>query len=253
MTSQRTSPVIQRPTDSHGQDKGDSTVSDRSAHGGASAPDVDDAAVVRQQGMTGHRRAARLVALPALAVIVYFLVRPSLASDAAGLAIAGAIPVCYTIAAVLIRRRVDLWATLTSVCFAISCIASLLADGSTLPLKLHEAAVTFVLGVVLLCTTLARRPLPVGRVLKVAHADRSLDTALSLIIGSFLVLHALLHLALALTLSTDSYLTVGRVLDWATIGVGVACIYMYLRRLRRHPHSRSPLSARQAQGEMGMR
>lgn len=199
-------------------------------------PPSGDPAVGGPLGMTRPRRAARLVALPAVPLIVYFLVRPSVASDAAGLAIAGAVPVSYTIAFTLIRRRLDRWAVFTSVGFAISCIVSLLAGGSALPLKLHEAAVTFVLGVVLLCAALARRPLPVGRVLKVAHSDRSLDLALGAMIGSFLVLHALLHLALALTLSTESYLTVGRVVDWATIGVGAACLYSYLRRLRRDPH-----------------
>jgi intracellular septation protein A len=222
-------------------------------HSGARARGVDDPAVIRPQGMNGHRQAARLVALPAMATLVYFLVRPSLASDAAGLAIAGAVPVAYTIALMLIRRRVDLWAALTSLCFAISCVVSLLAAGSTLPLKLHEAAVTFVLGVLLLCAAVARRPLPVGQVLKVAHSDRSLDTALNVMIGSFLVLHALLHLALALTLSTDSYLTVGRVVDWATIGVGVACLYRYLRLLRRGPHGSSPVSAHQARDEVRVR
>jgi intracellular septation protein A len=236
-------------------DKGDSVVSHLSADSGASAPGVDDVddAAARPQARTGQRRAARLVAVPALALIVYFVVRPWLASDAAGLAIAGAVPVCYTIAIMSIRRRVDLWATLTSVCFAISCIASLLSDGSSLPLKLHEAAVTFVLGVVLLCAAVARRPLPVGRVLKIAHSDRYLDSALSVMIGSFFVLHALLHLALALTLSTDSYLAIGRVVDLGTIGVGVACLYSFLRRFRRDPQGRAPLSTHQARDELGMR
>jgi len=91
---------------------------------------------------------------------------------------------------------------LTSAGFALGCIASLLAGGSSLPLKLHEAAVTFLLGVILLGAVLGRRPLPVGRVLKVPHADRQRETALNAMIGAFLVLHALLTLTLALTLRT---------------------------------------------------
>jgi hypothetical protein len=98
---------------------------------------------------------------------------------------------------VVFRRRIDLWAVLTAVGFAFGRLASLLAGGSSLPLKLHEAAVTFVLGIVLLGAVLARRPLPVGRVVKVPHADRAVDAALSVMIGGFLVLHALLHVALA--------------------------------------------------------
>lgn len=206
-------------------------MSNLTAHRGAPAPGVDPP-VLRPEGRTGRLRAARLVALPALSVIAYFSVRPLLPSDAAALAIAGALPASYTIALMMVRRHVDLWAALTSVGFAIACLASLLTDGSTLPLKLHEAVITFVVGVLLLCASLARRPLPLGQVLKVTHSDRSLDTALSVMIGSFLVLHALLHVVLAVTLSTDSYLTIGRIVDLATIGAGVACLHGYLRRLR---------------------
>lgn len=197
--------------------------------------------------MTDHRRAARLVALPLAPLIVYFLVRPAVASDAAGLAIAGGIPVCYTIGHMLLRRDVDMWGVLTSLGFAAGCAATLLANGSALPLKLHEAAVTFVLGVVLLSAALARRPLPVGRVLRLPHADRNRDMALSVMIGSFLMLHALLHLALALTLSTNSYLTVGRAVDLATIAVGAACLRGYLRRQR--PDSSIQISAQNAEAK----
>jgi hypothetical protein len=174
-----------------------------------------------------------VLAVPAVSVIVYFAVRPAVGSDAAGLAIAGAVPAAYTIAAVLLRRRAELWAAATAAGYALGCLASLLAGGSPLPLKLHEAAVTFVLGVVLLGAALARRPLPVSRVLKVPRADRATDTALSVMTGGFLVLHALLNLALALTLSTAAYLTAGRAVSWATLAVGALCLYGYLCRLRR--------------------
>lgn len=222
-------------------------------HRAALAPTVDNGAALRPPGMTGHRRAVWLVALPAVSVIVYFVVRAWVASDAAGLAIAGAVPISYTIILTWIRRRVDLWAVLTSMGFAFGCVTSLLAGGSSLPLKLHEAAVTFVLGVVLLCAALARRPLPVGRFLKVLYADRHPDIALSVMIGAFLVLHALLHLVLALTLTTASYLTAGRVVDWATLGLAAVCLYSYLRRLRRDPQGRSPGAEHPAGDDLGMR
>lgn len=184
-------------------------------------------------GGTGRRRALRVLVVPAVPVIAYFAVRPAVGSDAAGLAIAGALPAAYTIVAVLARRRVELWAAATAVGFALGCLASLLAGGSSLPLKLHEAAVTFLLGVVLLGTALARHPLPVGRVLKVPSASRAVDASLSVMTGGFLVLHALLQLALALTLSTSAYLTAGRAVSWVTLAIGALCLYGYLRRLRK--------------------
>jgi hypothetical protein len=181
----------------------------------------------------GRRRVVHMLAAPLASVVVYFAVRPGVGSDAAALAVAGVIPAAYAITAVVIRRRVELWAVLTAASFAVGCVASLLAGGSSLPLKLHEAAVTFVLGIVLLVAVLARRPLPVSQVLKVPHAERSIDATLSVMVGSFLLLHALLHLALALILSTGAYLTAGRVVSWVTLGIGALCLWVYLRRLRR--------------------
>lgn len=173
-----------------------------------------------------------MLAAPLVSVVVYFAVRPAAGSDAAALAIAGALPAAYAIAVAVVRRRVEPWAVGTSASFAVGCAVSLLAGGSSLPLKLHEAAVTFALGIVLLITALIRRPFPVGRLLKVPSADRVTNTALSVIVGSFLVLHALLHLALALILSTSTYVLAGRLVNFATLGVGVLCLYVYVRRLR---------------------
>jgi hypothetical protein len=51
-------------------------------------------------------------------------------------------------------------------------------------------------------------------------------------IGGFLVLHALLHLALAVSLSTSPYLVARRVIDWGTIALGVVALSTYLRRSR---------------------
>lgn len=200
-------------------------------------------------GMTGRRQAARLLITVAVPLIAYFAVRPFVGSDAAGLAVAGALPAAWTIALVLTRRRVDLWAVLTSAGYALACIASLLAGGSSLPLKLPEAAITFLLGVILLGTVLARRPLPAGRALKVPSADRRIDATLSAMIGAFLVLHALLTLTLALTLPTATYLTAGRAVNWAVIGAGALSLYSYLRRLRHRAPATPPGPADRASGQ----
>ena len=217
-------PAQRRPTDARasGPPVPDRAAAD-SAAGGAG----------RDHHNGGRRRALRVLAVPAMSVIVYFAIRPAVESDAAGLAIAGAVPAAYVIVAVLLWRRIELWAAATAAGYALGCLASLLAGGSSLPLKLHEAAVTFLLGVVLLAAALVRRPLPVSRVLKVPRADRAVNTALSVMTGGFLVLHALLNLALAVTLSTADYLTAGRAVSWAALAVGALCLYSYLRRLRR--------------------
>lgn len=170
---------------------------------------------------------------PLASIIVYFAVRPAVGSDAAALAIAGIIPTGYAIAVALVRRRVDPWAVATAASFAGGCIISLLAGGSSLPLKLHEVAVTFALGVVLLVSVLVGRPVAVGRMLRAPRTGGAPDATLTVMVGSFLVLHALLHIALALILSTNAYLTAGRVINWATLGIGGFCLYSYTGRLRR--------------------
>jgi hypothetical protein len=112
--------------------------------------------------------------------------------------------------------------------FVLACVVSVLAGGSSLPLKLHEAGITFVLGLVLLIAALIRRPIPLQRLLK-APTD---DAALGALIGVFLVLHALLHLALAIVLPTSTYVVAGRLINWGTLAVGAVLLWTYLRRLR---------------------
>jgi hypothetical protein len=173
------------------------------------------------------RRSALILLAP---VVVYAIVRPLVASDAVGLAVAGAIPILYSILLAIGRRRIDFLVLLTAVGFAVACLASLLAGGSSLPLKLHEAIVTFAIGIVLLIATLIRRPIPLGHLLHVPSPTKQIDGSLGAMIGGFLVLHALLHLTVAVSLSTSSYLVLSKVINWGTLAVGGLALSAYLRR-----------------------
>jgi len=175
------------------------------------------------------RRTALIMLVPAVA---YGLVRPLVGSDALALGIAGAIPVLYSIVLAAVSRRVDPLALMTAIGFSLACVASVHAGGSSLPLKLHEAAITFGIGLVFLVAVVIGRPLPAGRILRVPSARKAIDSALGAMIGGFLVLHALLHLALAVSLSTGSYVVVSRVVDWGTIAVGALAVSAYARHLR---------------------
>lgn len=172
--------------------------------------------------------ALRRVAVFAIPAVLYFAVRPFTDSDAVALAIAGALPLAYQMIVVLVGRRVDGWAAVSGIGFVLACVVSALAGGSSLPLKLHEAGITFVLGLVLLAAALIQRPIPLGRLLKAPTND----SALGALIGAFLVLHALLHLALAIVLPTSAYVVAGRLINWGTLAVGAILLWTYLRRLR---------------------
>ena len=180
-----------------------------------------------------NRPAARRAALIVLApVVAYGLARPLVGSDALALGIAGAIPVVYSIVLAAVSRRIDPLALLTAIGFSLACVASVLAGGSSLPLKLHEAAITFGIGLVMLVAVVIGRPLPAARVLRVPSPTRAIDCTLGAMIGGFLVLHALLHLALAVSLSTSSYVVASRVVDWGTLAIGALGLSAYLRHLR---------------------
>ena len=184
-------------------------------------------------GLSRNRAALRRTALIMLApVLAYGIVRPLVGSEALALGIAGAIPVVYSIVLAAVRRRIDPLALLTAIGFSLACVASVLAGGSSLPLKLHQAAITFGIGLVMLVAVVIGRPLPAGRLLRVPSATREIDSALGTMIGGFLVLHALLHLTLAVSLSTGSYVVASRVVDWGTLAIGALGLSAYLRHLR---------------------
>ena len=98
------------------------------------------------------------------------------------------------------------------------CLGPLLLGDSSRPPKLHEAVITFTVGTVLVVAVLVRRPIPLGRFFRLP--TNNLDTSIGVMIGGSLVLHALVHVALAITLSTTRYLVTSRVINWATLTVG---------------------------------
>ncbi len=188
--------------------------------------------------MTVERRGGRGLLLRAAVVVLgpallYAAVRPAVSSDAVGLAIAGALPLLYAIVLALWRRRMDALAVLSGLGYGLGCLGSVLSGGTALPLKLHEAGFTFALGVVLLVAILIRRPLPLGRLLRLNQPSPAQDTTLGVLVGGFLILHALVHVVLAVTLPTASYLVVSRIVGWGTIVVGAGCLSLYLRGQRR--------------------
>jgi small basic protein len=176
------------------------------------------------------RRGVLVLAAPA---VVYAVVRPAVSSDALGLAIAAAVPVIYGIVLALARRRVDPLAGLSAVGFSVACVISVVTGGSSLPLKLHEAFITFGIGLVLVVATLIGRPPPMGRLLRMPASDPQLDRPLGAVVGGFLVLHALLHFALAASLSTSAYLVAGRAVSWGTLALGALALAAFRRRAGR--------------------
>lgn len=123
--------------------------------------------------ISSHRPALRRAALTmVLPLLVYGVATQVVRSSALALGIAGGVSVVYSIVLAVGHRRIDPIALLTAIAFSVACVVSVLAGGSSLPLKLQEAAITFSLGLLMLVAVLVDRPLPVARRLRIPGATR---------------------------------------------------------------------------------
>ncbi|HEV7651562.1 MAG TPA: VC0807 family protein [Actinophytocola sp.] len=189
------------------------------------------------------RLALSLLLNAAVPLVVYLLVRSHVDSDVTALAIAVAVPVAVTLGGFAMRRRLDPIGAVAVVAFGLVLIVLALTGGNPLVLKLQEAVVTGPLGVVLLGSVVIGRPAHplVSRVLArrdPASAARLDDqqrrrgaNVVTTVLGTTLALHALVLLALALSLPTGTYLAVSRPIGLAIVAAGTAVLLWYRRRL----------------------
>jgi hypothetical protein len=120
-------------------------------------------------------------------LIVYAALAPEVRSSTVRLAAAGALSMALTLAMILRSRQLNPALLLNSIGYATGCAASLMI-GSSLPLKLHETAITFSIGLTLLVAVAIGRPPPIDRMTRLRAPE--LNRTLGSIIGCFLVLHA---------------------------------------------------------------
>ncbi len=182
-----------------------------------------------------------------LPLLGYALLRPRVGTDAAALAIAGAVPVVVTVATFAVRRRVDPIGVVAVLTFGVALLVMVLSGGNALVLKLHDAVVTGPLGVVCLASVVIGRPLhrvviqllarrdPRLRLALRSPAHRRLSMVMTALVGTVLVVHALVLLALALTEPTGTFLALSKPVGWSIIGAGFVAMLWYRNRLRTAP------------------
>lgn len=183
-----------------------------------------------------------------LPLIVYGLLRPVLPSDAAALAVAGAIPAVRTLGLWLWRRRVDWIGAFAVLGFAFALAVTLFLNGNALLLKVHGSMLTGTVGLVLLVSAILGKPLllpvlqalgrngtngssffdePAGMARQKRIMSRiSVTTA---VIGLALFADMVAHVILALTLSTTAYLGASRLVTLAVLGGGLALLWLTRR------------------------
>jgi hypothetical protein len=155
------------------------------------------------------------------------------------------VPLAFTLAKLAWLRRLDPIGVLAVCGFGIVLAVLLATGGNPLVLKLHEAVVTGPLGVVCLLSAAVGRPLhhvllrllarrnpALERMVRAPGARRS-STVVTVLLGTAMVVHALVLLALALALPTTTYLAVSRPAGIAVLAVSVGSLYWYRNRRQR--------------------
>jgi hypothetical protein len=203
----------------------------------------------------GKRRLAVAAMLGAslLPVVLFFVVRPQVGSDAIALGIAGGAPVVLSLVGAAVTRRTQPLALLVVVAFGLAVAATLLTGGSSLPFKLYRPLATGVWGLTCLVSVAVRRPvlLPLARVVLRRHPDagasfdRAASTAagrrkltvITAVMGAVFLVEGAMTVVLAFSLPTDTYLIVSRLLRWgvAVVAIGVAVVFSVLRRHQAGP------------------
>jgi hypothetical protein len=179
--------------------------------------------------------------------LVYILLRPYMNGDVPALAIAAGVPAVFTIVVFLWRKRVDVIGVVAVAAYVIVLVISLLAGGSSLVLKLNDAVLTGPLGLICLASLVVGKPLHLvlheflarRKGTEVSDQARKGSAVITGLVGAMLTVHALVLLFLALSLSTESFLAVSRIVGLSIIGVGGAAILWYRRRLVSLPARRS--------------
>jgi hypothetical protein len=239
---------------------------------GGDAPPISDGAPPARGAQTPPRTPsktplppvrARLGALASLVInfilplLAYEVLRPHVANSATALALAGAIPVAYTLAVLAATRRWDPVGVAGAVSFGVGVVISWASGGNTLALELQDPAVTGVIGIAFLASAAIGRPLhPVilrmlgrgnPRYTDIANrAQYRTSMVTTTIIGLVLLAHAVAVAVLALTQTTSTFVALQHPVGLPIFGLGVGGLYLYHRRLQARQRAAATSDSAQA-------
>ncbi|MBB6730822.1 VC0807 family protein [Cohnella zeiphila] len=198
--------------------------------------------------MKQHSRQALRKVIPSLAVnwlvplILYSLLRDSVPTDAAALAIAGAVPGVWVVFQMLIARRIDWIGLLGLAGFGAACLISVLSGGGSMPLKLYHPAAACAIGIAALGSVALNKPLALLFFRSFGKGDsarfdipavRRKMTQATAVFGSLFLLDGIVHAMMAYSLSTGAFLVWSRVV---TLGA-LAILVLWIRHILWHKKS----------------
>jgi hypothetical protein len=212
-------------------------------------------------GQAGRRALAGLAGLVIsfiVPLLSYDLIRPHTDSSAMALALVGAIPVAYTLAILVVRRRLNPIGVIGVVSFGIGVLVSWASGGSTLALELQDPALFGAIGIAFLVSVAIGRPLhPVilrmlgrsdPRYSDIAsRAQRSTSMVITAILGVTLLAHAVAIAVLALTQPVSTFVALQHPVGLPIFGLGIAGVLLYRNRLQARQRATAIPAARDAQ------
>jgi hypothetical protein len=198
------------------------------------APDVRSAAGPPRPSARGPALLARIAITVITPILAYVLLRPHTGSDAAALAIAGAVPAAWTVARCARRRRVDPLGVVAVTGFGIALLVAAVTGGSPLLLKVRDAPLVGAIGIACLLSAALGRPL-LGPLLHLLGRGRDATSArltvATAIVGATLTIDAITRVALAVLLQTSTFLAVDHEASWSILGAGMALLWLSRRRM----------------------
>jgi len=206
-------------------------------------------------GQRGLRALVGLAVSFVVPLLSYDLIRPHVGSSAMALALAGAIPVVYTLAILVVTRRLSPIGVIGAVTFGISVLVSWASGGSALAIEMQDPALFGLLGIAFLVSVAIGRPLhPVilrllgrgdPRYTSIAsRAERRTSMVITTILGLTLLAHAGAIAVLALTQSTSTFVALQHPVGLPIFGLGLACLFLYRSRLQTRRSAVATLAAR---------
>ncbi len=196
-------------------------------------------------GAQGPSGRAVLTGLASVAInfvvplVAYHLVRPHTDSSAMALALVGAIPVVWTLAILVVRRKLSALGMVGVALFAVGVLISWVSGGSTLAMELQDPVIFGLFGIACLVSIAVGHPLHQvilramgrnnSRYIEVADRAAASGTSMvsTLIIGLAFVSHAIAVAVLAFTQSTSTFLALQNPVGLPFIGLGLVGLFIY--------------------------
>jgi hypothetical protein len=171
-------------------------------------------------------------------LLAYHLIRRHTSSSAMALALAGAIPVVYTLAILAVRRRLSILGVVSVASFGIGVLAFWATGGSTLAEELQDPVLTGLFGIACLVSVVIGHPLhqiilrAMGRnnphYTGVADRASSRTSMVSTtIIGVAFLCHAVAVAILAVTQTASTFLALQQPVGLSIIGAGILGLFLY--------------------------